>query len=207
VLTDRPRPSAVLAAIRPTAARAGLAMVAITVVLASAPALVRSAGSRPVSSVLLVLAAVAAGAAVGWAADDPGRELLGSLPVPSSVRTAIRFTAAAVVSTAALVTTLVVASNGAGASTGQGARVPEALAAAALAAGFGLTATRRGEPATGPLAVIAGFGGVAVVGILAVRWPSVLPSFDPGPVHGRWWVLVVAGAALAVWAARDPGHR
>ena len=206
MLTSRPRPRAVVAALRPTAARAGLGMVALTVLIAGAPLLVRSALGRPSGSVLLVIAAVAAGAAVGWASDDPGRDLLGALPVPSSLRASIRVAAAALVSAAALLVTVALASAGPGIPAGQRARVPEAVAAGALACGVGLVATRRGEPATGPVAVLAGFGSVAVVGGLAIRWPTILPSLDGGPVHDRWWLLATLGGAVAVWAARDPAR-
>jgi hypothetical protein len=196
----------VLAAVRPTAARASLAMVAVTVLVAAAPLLVRSALGLRVGSVLLVIPSVAAGAAVGWATDDPGREVLGSLPVPSSLRTSIRFAAAALVSSAGLFATVAIAAAGPGLPAGQGARIPEALAAGALACGLGLVATRRGEPATGPVAVTAGFGAVAVIGVLAIRWPRLFPSFDAGPVHDRWWLVATVGGGVALWAGRDPGR-
>lgn len=206
MLTTRPRPRVVLASVRPTAARAGLAMVGVTVLIAGVPVLVRSALGRPVSSSLLVLAAVATGAALGWAADDPSRELLGSLPFPSSLRTSIRVAAAALVGAAGLVLVLGAASVGPGLPAEMSARIPEALAAGAIACGAGLVAGRRGETATGGMAVVAGVAGVAVIGTLAMRWPRLLPSFDAGPVHDRWWLVVTVGGAVAVWAGRDPAR-
>ena len=195
-----------MAALAPTVRRARPAMVAVTCALGCVPALIRSADARPASSLPLVLAFVAAGSAVGWAAEDPGRELLGSLPVRSSTRTVVRIACAALVAVAAVVITTTVFALGPGIVGGPAVRVPEAVAAGALALAVGLRLTRQGEVHPGGVAVTVGLGGTAVVAMVAYRWPALLPSFEPGPVHDRWWAVAALAAGLAAWAARDPGR-
>jgi hypothetical protein len=88
-----------------------------------------------------------------------------------------------------------------------GDRLPETAAAAAAALGVGLVASRRGERGTGPIGVTAGILIVGLVAALAVRWPTILPALGSGATHDRWWILALAGIAVAAHAGRDPGRR
>ena len=155
----------------------------------------------------LVVAFVAAGSAVGWAAEDPGRELLGSLPVRSPTRAVARIACAVLVAVAAVVITTTVFALGPGIVGGPAVRVPEAVAAGARSRSpSGSGSTRQGEVHPGGVAVAVGLGGTAVVAMVAFRWPALLPSFEPGPVHDRWWAVAALAAGLAAWAGRDPGR-
>jgi hypothetical protein len=48
---------------------------------------------------------------------------------------------------------------------------------------------------------------VGLVAALAVRWPAILPALAAGPTHDRWWILALAGIAVAAHAGRDSGRR
>ena len=68
-------------------------------------------------------------------------------------------------------------------------------------------ASRRGERGAGPVGVTAGVLTVGLIAALAVRWPTILPALAPGSTHDRWWILALAGIAVAARAGRDPGRR
>jgi hypothetical protein len=86
-------------------------------------------------------------------------------------------------------------------------RLPEAATAAAAALALALALTRRGERGGGPAGVGVGLLVPTIVAVLAVRWPTVLPSLSSGAVHDRWWVGAVGLALVAAWIGRDPAHR
>jgi hypothetical protein len=199
--------SAVLAAVGPTARVAHLGPAGVTIALAAVPTVVAVARGDAVVVAPLIVAGLLAGATLGWAVDDQAAELLASLPVFSPVRTSLRVGLVALVSIigAALIT-LVVA-LGPGLPPGLADRLPESAAAAATALGVGLVASRRGERAAGPVGVTASLLTVGLIAALAVRWPTILPSLAAGPTHHRWWILALAGIAVAAHAGRDPGRR
>jgi hypothetical protein len=123
------------------------------------------------------------------------------------VRTSLRVGLVAVVSTFGAVLIALVVAIGPGLPADVGDRLAETAAAAAVALGVGLVASRRGERAAGPVGVTAGVLIVGVVAALAVRWSTILPALAAGPTHDRWWLLALAGIAVAVHAGRDPGRR
>lgn len=202
----RPTGAAVAAAVVPTARVARLGPGLLTVALGAVPAVVIVARGFPVEAVPVFVVALAAGASLGWAVDEPPSELLTPLPISSPTRLAMRIVCVAVVAAPTALGLLLLV-TGARMPAGWLDRVPEATAAGALALAVGLVAARRGERAASPVAVTAGALGVLVVGALAFRWPAVFPAVGGGPVHTRWWLVAAAGVAVAVRAGRDAGRR
>ncbi|MGH3475130.1 MAG: hypothetical protein ACRDOT_09490 [Aeromicrobium sp.] len=202
----RPAAAVVAAALAPTARVSRLGPAALTVLLGAAPLLVTLARGRAVGTTSVVALALAAGAALGWAVDDPAAETLDALPVPTTTRRMLRMlgvaTVAAVVAGLGLVA-LIVVDELPGESFGL---LPETSAAAALALAVGLVAVRRGERTPSPIAVAGGVLAVLVVAGLALRWPTIVPALGGGAVHGRWWLIVGAALVVAVRAGRDPGR-
>src|SRR5687767_15359685 len=153
------------------------------------------------------MAGLLAGATLAWAVEDQAAELLGSMPVSSPVRTSLRVGLVSLVAIIGAALIALVVAIGPGLPPDLGDRLPETAAAAAAALGVGLVASRRGERGAGPVGVTAGVLTVGVVAALAVRWPTILPALGPGATHDRWWLLALAGIAIAVRAGRDPGRR
>jgi len=201
------RRAAVLAAVAPTARVAHLGAAALTVALAAVPSVVAVARGDSVVSTPLIMAGLLVGATLAWAVEDQAAELLASLPVSSPVRTSLRVGLVALVSMIGAALIAVVVAIGPGLPPDLGGRLAETAAAAAAALGVGLVASRRGERAAGPVGVTAGVLIVGVVAALAVRWPTILPALAAGPIHDRWWLLALAGIAVAAHAGRDPGRR
>lgn len=199
------RRAAVLAAVVPTARVAHLGPAALTVALAAVPAIVTVARGDAVVSAPLIVTFLVAGAALGWATEDPARDLLSSLPVSSPMRATVRLGLVAAVAVIGIALTALVVAVGPGLPPDLPDRPAEAAGAAAVALAVGLVATRRGERGAGPVAVTGGILGPGLVAALAVRWPAVLPGFAAGPIHDRWWALAVVGAMVAARAGRDPG--
>lgn len=198
---------ATIAAVAPTARVAHLGAAGATLAFAAVPALVTATRGVQAVSTPLIIACLAAGAALGWAVDDPAADLLGSMPVSSSKRAGLRVLLVAGLTLVAMAVTGLVVALGPGLPADRGDRLSESAAAAALALAVGLVAARRGEHAAGAAAVTAGVLGTGLVAALAFRWPTVLPAFAPGPTHWRWWVLAAVGVAVAARAGRDPGRR
>jgi hypothetical protein len=123
------------------------------------------------------------------------------------VRTSLRVGLVSLVSMIGAALIALVVAIGPGLPPGLGDRLPESAAAAATALGVGLVASRRGERGAGPVGLTAGVLIVGVVAALAVRWPRVLPALGSGSTHDRWWILALAGIAVAIHAGRDPGRR
>jgi hypothetical protein len=201
------RRSAVRAAVAPTARVAQLVPAALTMALAAVPSVVVVARGDTVVSTPFIMAGLLAGATLAWAVEDQAAELLGSLPVSSPVRTSLRVGLVAVVSMIGAALIGLVVAIGPGLPADLGDRLAETAAAAAVALGVGLVASRRGERAAGPVGVTAGVLIVGVVAALALRWPAILPALAAGPIHDRWWLLALAGFAVAAHAGRDPGRR
>jgi hypothetical protein len=201
------RRSAVLAAVAPTARVARLGPAALTMALAAVPSVVAVARGDTVVSTPLITAGLLAGATLAWAVEDQAAELLGSLPVSLPVRTSLRIGLVAVVSMIGAALIALVVAIGPGLPPDLGDRLAETAAAAAAALGVGLVASRRGERGAGPVGVTAGVLTVGVIAALAFRWPRILPALAAGPTHDRWWILALAGFAVAAHAGRDPGRR
>lgn len=203
----RPRRRAILAALAPTARVAHVGAAATTVAVAAVPAFVTVAHGDSDISIPLILTGVVCGATLGWAADDPAAELLGAVPVSSPMRAAMRVGCVAAVATVGLVLVAVAVELGPGLASDVAQRAPEAGAAASIALAVGFVAARHGERTAGPVGVTAGILGTSTVAGLAIRWPEHLPAFMPSPVHDRWWIIAVIGAAVLACAGRDPGRR
>jgi len=202
----RDRLPARLAAGVPTARVARPAFVALTVALASVPAVLTLALGGEDYFAPMVLLGLVSGASLGWAVDDPAAELLASLPVATPVRIVIRVGAAVIVAGAGLVLVLGAVAIGPGLPPGIRDRLPEGAAAATAALALGLVAARRGERAAGAGAVAGGVFGTAFVAGLSVKLTQ-LPSFMAGPHHGRWWLVALLALLVALHAGRDPGRR
>ena len=192
------------AALGPTARVAHLPAAATMVGLAVVPTVIVVLRGDGDLHAPMVLAAMGVGAALGWACDDPPAELLGSMPVSTPVRGVLRLAILAGVVGALAAVVLVVLAQRSGLPVGTAARLPEALAAAAVACAVGQEVQRRRAPTPGQAGVLAGLLGPATLASMAVRWPAVLPGFLPGPAHGRWWWVVAAAGAVAARAGRDP---
>jgi hypothetical protein len=201
------RTQAILSAIRPTARVAYLGPAALTVGAGAVPLVVTTARSDPSTSAPLLVACLLGGAALGWAAEDPAAELLAALPVPSPTRTILRLSAIALIAASVLGILALVVAIGPGLPEDRSARVAEAAASGAIATATGLTAARRGERGIGPVGVTAGVFGTGFIAALAYRWPLWLPTFGPGPIHHRWWIVTLSAIAIAVHVGRDPGRR
>lgn len=201
------RRRAIVAAVAPTARVAHLGAAAMTVAFAAVPALVTVARGDPVVSAPLVVASLVGGAALGWAADDPAAELLGSMPLSSPLRLRLRGLLVATVAALGVAATVLLVAVGPGLPGDLTDRVPEAAAAAALALAIGLVAARRGERQAGPIGVTAGLLAPTTVAVLAYRWPAVLPSYLPSPAHVRWWIVAAIAGVIAARAGRDPARR
>ena len=196
-----------LAAVAPTARVAQLGPAALTIALAAVPAIVVVARGDTGVSAPLIVAGLLAGATLAWAVEDQAAELLASLPVASPVRTSLRVGLVTVVSMIGAAFIALVVAIGPGLPSDLGDRLVETATAAAAALGVGLVAARRGERRAGPVGVTAAVLIVGVVAALAMRWPATLPALAAGPTHDRWWLLALAGIAVAAHAGRDPGRR
>ena len=133
--------------------------------------------------------------------------MLAALPVPSAVRAGLRLMFAVAVAVALWALLVLLVWSGPGIPTGVGDRLPEAVCAGAAATALALTLDRRGERGSGASGVAAGLMVPLFVATFAFRWPGIFPALAAGPIHDRWWVLVIALAAIAVRAGRDPGRR
>ncbi len=175
--------------------------------MAAVPSVVAVARGDTVVVAPLIMAGLLAGATLAWAVEDQAAELLASMPVSSPVRTSLRVGLVALVSIVGAALIALFVAIGPGLPPGLGDRLPETAAAAAAALGVGLVASRRGERGAGPVGVTAGLLTVGLVATFAVRWPTILPALAAGPTHDRWWILALAGIAIAIHAGRDPGRR
>jgi hypothetical protein len=195
-----------LIAARPTARVSHLGSAALTVTLGTVPTAVALLRGESVS-VPVIVAALTAGAALGWAAEDPAAELFAPLPIAPPVRTSLRAVTVAVAATGvSLLLALVLVLFGPGLPSDLGARPLEAITAALAALALGLALDRRGDRAAGAAGVAAGLGLPLLVAALAYRWPGVLPSFAVGPVHDRWWVIAAILVLVLVRTGHDPAR-
>ena len=190
-----------------TVRTAGLGRTFALVGLGAGPLLVAVlSGRSDVSAPLLVLALVS-GASAGGVADDPAAEVLAPCPIPSSVRTGFRLSLTGGAVLLVGLPALTVGQLGPGLPVDWIDRFPELCAAAAVALAVGLVLHRRGEPFGAHAGISAGLLVPFTVAALGVRWPRTFPTFVASPIHDRWWLLSMAGLALALTAGRDPARR
>ena len=156
-----------------------------------------------------MLAVVAGGALVGFAFDDPAQRTLNACALGRTARRWARMILVAMLLAGCWVV-VVVAVEARSADLGRVSdRLPEVVAAAALASAFAAAGLHNG-------AATPGFGAalIAVVGMTMstgmsswssrLRW---LPQVA-NPAHAtRWWVTAAIAAAAAGWWARDPAVR
>ena len=84
---------------------------------------------------------------------------------------------------------------------------PKIWPLALMSPGRGTTRRVGSRSSAMPIIPTAGILVVGLVVALAMRWPATLPALAAGPTHGRWWILALAGIAVAAHAGRDPGRR
>lgn len=201
------RAPTVVAAAWPTARVSHLGSAGVTVLLGTLPTAVTLVRGGSLGGPQAVVLGLAAGAALGWAGEDPCAEVLAPLPVATPTRTSLR--GLALLCVAAVVVSLlgVVVALGPGLPADLPDRVPEMLTAGAAALGLSLYVNRRGTTGAGATGVAAGLLVPGFVSAMAYRWPDVLPSFMQGGAHRRWWLLAAALGAIVVWVGRDPARR
>jgi hypothetical protein len=151
-------------------------------------------------------ATVLGGGVAGFLVEDPAGETLAASPTPLSRRRCLRLVTigAGVVAMATVVVAL--------AATGQPAaelrltdRLAELLAGATLAAAIAGVGHRGGAAAAAPAGAVGGGVLLLVISSLAYRIRG-LPTTAGTEHHDRWWLVALAGAAVAAWASRDPGR-
>ncbi len=186
-----------------SARTAGLARTAAIVAAGATPVVVTVARDRQDLSGSLVVLAIVAGAAIGGVADDPAAEVLAPCPIPATVRTVARLAVTVIVVIAGVAATLLVCGAGPGLPSGWVDTLPEFAVSSSAALAVGLAARRRGEPFGAIAGISAGLALPLTLAALGFRWPTVLPTFVPGPTHVRWWLIVGVAGAIACHAGRD----
>jgi hypothetical protein len=156
-----------------------------------------------------MLAVVAGGSLLGFAFDDPAQRTLNAC---ARGRTARRWARMALVAMllAGCWVVVVVAVEAGGAELGRVSdRLPEVIAAAALAAAFAAVGLRNGVATPGfGAALIAVLGMTMSTGLSSwssrLRW---LPQVANPDHAARWWITAAIAAGAAGWWARDPAAR
>ncbi len=184
-----------------------LGRVAFTVAVGGVPLAAHVVNDGTTSSLPVAVLVVAAGAAVGWAVDDPAAETLGACPIGSPRRTRLRVLEATVTAVVAVVAVTGTATVIGDVILLETARLPEGVAAGAMALAAGLIAWRRGDPLAGVPAVCTGCVAPFVITGLGIRLPATFPTLAAATPHDRWWVVAATAAAVAMHAGRDPGSR
>jgi hypothetical protein len=198
---------ALRAAARPTARASNLGLAAATVLLGAVPVTVAIAAGATSLTVPIIVLALSAGASVGWGGEDPSAEVLAPLPIPSTVRAAMRALFLVVVAGGGFGVVALGIALGPGLPADLRDRLPEASTAGAAALALALVLNRRGERGSGAAGVTAGLLVPLCIAALAFRWPTLLPAFMPGPVHHRWWAVAAVLAVVVARVGRDPGRR
>lgn len=196
-----------VATVRPSVRVAPLGSAAATAALAALPAwltVVRGGTDLHGATVLLALGT---GAGLAWAVGDVTVDPPPSMPVSLPARSLIRIAAVAAVGSLVCALTCGLIALGPGLPSDLAGRVPEGAAAAAVALAVAFGTSRRGDPNAGASGLMGGLIVSAAVAGLSVRWPRVFPTFVEGPVHDRWWLLVMVGLVIAVRSGRDPAAR
>ncbi len=182
------------------------AAVIVIALLAAIPALIVAAHGGNDFAGALSAASLIAGAGAGFAADDPAAPTLASSPTTLAVRRGLRGLLIALILGAGWSAAVVTAHR-------YGANLPDAAvplaelsATAAVAAAFGSRARTDTPVNTGAAAATVAFLAIVTISALANRWPT-LPTLRATPTHDRWWLVAVAGVAVAGWSSRDPASR
>ncbi len=156
-----------------------------------------------------MLTAVAGGSLVGFAFDDPAQRTLNACALGRTARLWARmlFVVALLAGCWAVVVVVVQARS---ADLGRVSdRLPEVIAAAALASAFAAVGLRNGVTTPGFGAALIAVLGMTVSSGMSL-WSSRLRWLPQvaNPAHAtRWWVTAAVAAALAGWWARDPAAR
>ena len=189
---------------RPASRALPVLTISAAIVLATVPSIVaRLTGSDDLTGAVTA-AAVLGGAAVGFFVEDPAGDTLAASPTPLGRRRCLRLAAisAGVVGMTSLVLAL--------AATAQPVaelrltdRLAELVAGAALAAAIAGVGHRRGIASAGPTGAVGGAMLLLVISSLAYRIRG-LPTVAGLEHHDRWWLIALAGAAVATWSSRDP---
>jgi hypothetical protein len=156
-----------------------------------------------------MLASVAGGALLGFAFDDPAQRTLNACARGRTARRWARMVLVAMLLSSCWAV-VVVAVEARGAELGRVSdRLPEVIAAAALASAFAAVGLRNGM--TTP-----GFG-AALIAVLAMTVSTGMSSWSSrlrwlpqvaNPDHAtRWWITAAIAAGAAGWWARDPAAR
>jgi len=156
-----------------------------------------------------MLAVVAGGALLSFAFDDPAQRTLNACALGRTARRRARMLLVGVILVVCWVVVVIVV-RALGAELGPVSdRLPEAVAAAALASAFAAVGLRNGL-------VTPGFG-AALIAVLAMAMSTGMSTWSSrllwlpqvaNPAHStRWWVTAAIAAAAAVWWARDPAAR
>lgn len=156
-----------------------------------------------------LLAVVAGGSLIAFAFDDPAESALNSCTLGRTARRRARMLlVAALLAGCWAVVVVVVEANGA--ELGRVSdRIPEVIAAAAVASAIAAVGLRHGMTKPGFGAALAAVCALAVsTGMSAwssrLRW---LPQIA-NPAHAnRWWATAGLAAVVAGWCARDPATR
>lgn len=173
--------------------------------LAAVPTMVAALRGRSDFVGAVEAAAIFAGAALGFAVDDPA-----ALTLEPSPTTLVERRLARLVPSVALVA-VVVGALAWLASRWSAVPLPLGFIAVELcAAAGGSLAIAAAARTDGP--VLSGLGGalgalllLGLVTSLATRY-SGLPMINQREFHDRWWWLAALGAAAAVWGSLDPGR-
>ena len=184
----------------------GLGRIASLIVLGAAPLIVTLLRDEGDLAVPMFVFSLVAGASVGMVADDPATAVLAPCPIPASNRVLARLLAAGTVVIIGCGLALALVRVGSGLPSDWIDRLPESLSAAAVALAVGLFLRRRDEPHVAQAAIAAGLLIPLTITALAVRWPTFLPGLSAGPTHVRWWLVILAGAVVAVVSVRDPAR-
>lgn len=178
---------------------------AVLALTATPPVFVLLKGDHDLSGAL-VAAAIIGAAAVAFSVEDPAGETLSASPTSLARRRSLRLSAillALAVTWAVLVAIAAIRGPLTGDDLAQ--RAAEIAAVSGLAAAAGGVAQRQSVAGAGPVGAVAGALGVLVVSSLAFRFHQ-LPMLTIIEHHGRWWLVGLAGWAVAAWTWRDPAR-
>jgi hypothetical protein len=190
----------------PAARGLPLPTIAAVLTMAAVPcAAVVLRGDRDLSGAL-VAAAVIGATAVAFFVDDPAGETISGSPTSLARRRLLRL-GAIVLGLAALWAVLVgvAAIRGPLTLDDLALRAAEAAAASGLAAAAAGLVHRHAVTGAGAAGGVVGGVGVLMISSFAFRFHQ-LPALMQVEHHGRWWLVALAGWAVAAWSSRDPAR-
>lgn len=176
-------------------------------VLAAIPAVSTAPqGGRDLTGAL-VAASVISSTTVAFAVEDPAGETLSGSPTSLARRRGLRLSA--IVLAVAVVWLALVALAGSREPTSANnlaQRAAEVAAVSGLAAAAAGLLHSHDVAGAGPIGATAGALTSLLISSLAYRFHD-LPALMSATHHGRWWVIGLAGWAIAAWTWRDPARR